>query len=81
MGYAVSMSSDMKTVLIPKKLHTICADGRGCNCPIITGDKACDLVHLVNAFVTPTNPVSLTMPVKDYTDWLLYVSIASLRGR
>jgi hypothetical protein len=68
----------MKTTLATEKLHTLCNDSDTCSCPKITGDKACSLVHLVNAFVTETNPVKVTLSDKDYTDFLAYVALAKL---
>lgn len=68
----------MKTVIATEKLHTLCKDSNTCTCPKITGDKACVLVALVNAFVTETNPIKITMTEKDYTDFLLYLALAEL---
>jgi hypothetical protein len=39
------------------------------------------LVALINTFVTETNWVSLEMDSKDYMEFRLYVSLASLRDR
>jgi hypothetical protein len=61
------------------KLNTICTDSTICNCPIISGDKACSMVHLINEFVSETNPVTIEMSNKDYTDFLVYLALASLR--
>lgn len=69
----------MIKIIITQKLHTICEGHAECRCPNITGTKACELVHLANAFVTETNPVSYEMSEKDYKDFLFYVTLASLR--
>ena len=69
----------MVKVIITQKLHTLCEGHAECTCPSITGNKACELVHLANAFVNETNPVSYEMSQKDYIDFRFYVSLASLR--
>jgi hypothetical protein len=70
----------MKQGIATEKLHTLCNDSANCNCPIITGDKACSIVTLINEFVSETNPIRFEMSDKDYTDFVLYVALASLRG-
>lgn len=69
------------TVHTNQKLHTMCEGHAKCSCPIITGERACMLVALINTFVTETNWVSLELSDKDYTEFLLYVTLASLRDR
>jgi hypothetical protein len=64
-----------------QKLHTLCHGQADCHCPIITGEKACALVALINTFVTETNWVTLELSTKDYTEFRLYVTLASLRDR
>ncbi len=61
------------------KLNTICTDSTTCHCPVISGDKACSMVHLINEFVSETNPVTIEMSNKDYTEFLVYLALASLR--
>jgi hypothetical protein len=63
-----------------QQLNTICTDSTICNCPTISGDKACSMVHLINEFVSETNPVTIEMSNKDYTEFLVYLAIASLRN-
>jgi hypothetical protein len=62
-----------------EKLNTICTDSTTCHCTIISGDKACSMVHLINEFVSETNPVTVEMSQKDYSAFVLYLAIASLR--
>ena len=81
MDYASSMMFHTVTVQTNQKLHTLCADHAECRCPIITGERACMLVALINTFVSETNWVSLEMSDKDYTEFRLYVTLASLRDR
>jgi hypothetical protein len=38
------------------------------------------MVHLINEFVSETNPVTIEMSNKDYTEFLVYLAIASLRN-
>jgi hypothetical protein len=64
-----------------EKLNTICTDSTNCHCPIISGDKACSMVHLINEFVSETNPVTIEMPEQDYKEFMVYLAIASLRDR
>lgn len=61
------------------KLQTLCQPEGRCNCPTITDDKACAIVALINTFVTDSNPIVVEMSDKDYREFLLYVTIASLR--
>jgi hypothetical protein len=81
LDYAVSMMFHTVTVQTNEKLHTMCEGHAECRCPIITGERACMLVALINTFVTETNWVSLEMDSKDYMEFRLYVSLASLRDR
>lgn len=68
----------MKVFIATEKLHKLCNDSTTCQCPEISGDKACTIVTLINAFVTETNPVKGQMSDKDYTDFLMYVALAEL---
>lgn len=71
----------MKSAIATEKLHTICTDSTNCQCPIITEDKACSIVTLINEFVTETNPVAITFDkAEDYDKFLAYITLASLRG-
>ena len=70
----------MRTLIIPSPVPTICSGG-ACHCPTITQHKACEIALLVNAFVTPDQPVRLEMSDESYTDLVRYFAIASLRGR
>lgn len=69
----------MMKVIITEKLHTLCEGHTECHCPNITGNKACELVHLANEFVSETNPVSYELTDKDYREFLFYTALASLR--
>lgn len=62
-----------------QQLNTLCTDSTNCHCPTISGDKACSMVHLINEFVSETNPVTIEMNRKDYTEFLVYLALASLR--
>lgn len=71
----------MTKVIATQKLHTLCTDSTTCSCPIITGDKACSIVTLINEFVTDANPVSLSFITRsEYDQFILYCALASLRG-
>lgn len=71
----------MVKIIATEKLHTLCEGHKECACPIITGDKACSIVHLINEFVSETNPVSLSFITRsEYDQFVLYVTLASLRG-
>jgi hypothetical protein len=71
----------MKSAIATEKLHTLCTDSTNCQCPIITEDKACSIVTLINEFVNETNPVAITFDkVEDYNAFITYISLASLRG-
>lgn len=71
----------MKSAIATEKLHTLCTDSTNCQCPIITEDKACSIVTLINEFVHETNPVAITFDkVEDYNAFITYISLASLRG-
>jgi hypothetical protein len=70
----------MVKVIITQKLQTLCEGHAKCNCPSLTeGLRACAVVHLANAFVTETNPVSYTMGADQYSTFLTYCALASLR--
>jgi hypothetical protein len=71
----------MTKLVIPEKLHTLCNNSENCSCPIITDDKACAIVTLINEFVSETNPVAITFITRDeYDHFVLYCALASLRG-
>lgn len=71
----------MKSAIATEKLHTLCTDSTNCQCPIITEDKACSIVTLINEFVHETNPVAITFDkAEDYDKFLAYITLASLRG-
>jgi hypothetical protein len=71
----------MTKLVITEKLHTVCRDNANCTCPIITGDKACSIVTLINEFVTETNPVAISFITPlEYNTFVFYCAIASLGG-
>lgn len=76
-----SVRVSLMEIIITEKLHKICTTPETCHCQDISGDKACSLVDLVNTFLTPTNPIKVTMSNEDWQAFRLYVTIASLRGR
>ena len=74
-GYAVSMTK----LVIPEKLHKLCNGQADCRCPIITGDKACSIVTLVNEFVSETNPVSISFITQaEFGAFVSYCALAEL---
>lgn len=71
----------MQKVIATQKLQTICTSEDNCKCPIITGDKACAIVTLINEFVSETNPVECSFITRtEYDQFVLYCALASLRG-
>jgi hypothetical protein len=71
----------MTKLVIPQKLHTLCEGHAKCSCPIITGDKACAIVTLINEFVSETNPVAISFITRsEYDTFVLYCALASLGG-
>ena len=69
----------MNNLVIPEKLHTLCNGNENCFCPIITGDKACAIITLINEFVSETNPGSISFITRDeYDKFILYCSLVEL---
>jgi len=69
----------MTKLVIPQKLHTLCEGHAKCSCPIITGDKACAIVTLINEFVSETNPVAISFITRsEYDDFICYCALVEL---
>ena len=69
----------MTKVIATQKLHTLCNGNENCHCPIITGDKACSIVTLINEFVSETNPVTLSFITRsEYDQFVLYCALVEL---
>lgn len=62
------------------KLDVMCTDSTACDCPVISGDKACFIVHLLNEFVGATNPVTIELEGEDFTMLVCYITVATLRN-
>ena len=66
-------------LIITERVTPICDGQTVCNCPTVSGDKACDLFRLANFFLTETNPVSYELSDVDYGALVMYAALASLR--
>lgn len=70
------------TLIIKETVPTICAGQPDCACPIVTESvKACDVARVVNAFITPEQPVRLELNEWAFALLLSYFAVASLRRR
>lgn len=71
----------MPKVFATEKIQPMHEGFHDCSCPIISGDKACSIVALINEFVSDTNPILCEFQTEqEFSQFVIYCALASLGG-